>query len=583
MIGTTARNKEADVQEQNGNIAGRIRESKTGRRGPIPGRAASPRGLGNRRAMPGRVVMLAAVLSIGAAAAAAAGAPAPRLDFSDDEMALARSVARDPGLAAWYGSTALAPVFTAPDAAPRRAALREAVGQAASHGLPDVYDAAALAGMDGRADPETEASYARVFARWTHDVGGGILDPRRVDPGIRREVPREPTQSLLARFVAAPDPAAMLDTVPPQSRDYRALRDALAAATGPVAGSGLPLVPPGTWREGMRDPGVIALRERLAAMGFGAENASPDLFDAGLSQQLAAFQRRAGLPMDGVAGPRTVARVNAAAGGRAPRGLLIALERMRWMGTHDLDARMVWVNLPEFTARVKDGGQTVFQTKVVIGSNEDDRRTPEFSDEMEDVVVNPRWNVPRSIATKEYLPRLQKNRHAVSQLDVVDAGGRVISRDQIDFGRYTTANFPYRLRQKPSDDNALGEVKFIFPNSMNIYLHDTPSKGLFGETRRAFSHGCIRVARPVELAEVLLQGTVADPAARYARAKASGKETFLELKPHLPVHLVYFTTLVGDDGQLRSVPDVYGRDPAVWAGLVKVGLGRGVETASLAD
>ncbi|WP_240558541.1 L,D-transpeptidase family protein [Paracoccus contaminans] len=530
--------------------------------------------------------LAAAIAALGLAGPMQAAAPAPRLDFSADEMALARGVARNPGLAAWYGGTALAPVFTAPQQAPRRAALLAALGSAATHGLPDVYDAAALAAMEGRTDPGAEAAFARSFARWTHDVGGGIVNPRPLDPGILREVPRVPTETLLARFVAAPDPAAMLDTVPPQSREYRALREALTAAIGPVAGADLPTVPGGPWREGMQDPGVAALRLRLAAMGFDAESDTPDLFDAALAGQLAAYQRRAGLPPDGVAGPRTLARVNGAAQG-APQGLLIALERMRWMGTHDLDARMVWVNLPEFVARVKEGGATVFQTKVVIGSDAPDRRTPEFSDEMEDVVVNPRWNVPRSITTKEYLPRLQKNRNAVAHLDVVDSRGRVIPRESVDFGRYTAGNFPYRLRQKPSDDNALGEVKFIFPNSMNIYLHDTPSKGLFNESRRAFSHGCIRVARPVELAEVLLEGTAADPAARYARARASGRETFLELTPHLPVHLVYFTTTVDENGRIRSLPDVYGRDPLVWAALVKAGLGRdngrGLETAALAE
>lgn len=564
----TKKNDEASVQDHNENKADHCRESD--RRGATRASGRLRTGLG------------AALMALSLVSVAAADAPAPRLDFSADQMALARGVARDPGLAAWYGSTGLAPVFTAPDHAARRGALLAAIGSAASHGLPDAYDAGGLAAMEGRADPGAEAAYARAFARWTHDVSGGVLVPRRVDPGIRREVPRVPTQTLLARFVAASDPAAMLDTVPPQSREYRALRQALAAAIGPVAGSDVPAVPAGTWREGSQGPGVSALRARLAAMGFGAESATPDLFDAPLSRQLAAYQRRAGLPPDGIAGPRTVARMNEGAR-RAPRGLLIALERMRWMGTHDLDARMVWINLPEFVARVKEGGATVFQTKVVIGSDEPDRRTPEFSDEMEDVVVNPRWNVPRSITVKEYLPRLQKNRNAVSHIDVVDSRGRLIPRESLDFGRYTASNFPYRMRQKPSDDNALGEVKFIFPNSMNIYLHDTPSKGLFSETQRAFSHGCVRVGRPVELAEVLLTGSVADPAARYERAKASGKETFLGLKSHLPVHLVYFTTTVDDDGRIRTLPDVYGRDPAVWAGLVKAGLGRGVETASLAD
>lgn len=547
----------------------------------------SPRPHGNRGAESRRGVRrgrrLALALMLALPTAAAAQAPAPRLDFSPDEMALARGVARDAGLAAWYGRTGLAPVFTVPEAAPRRAALIAAVAGAASHGLPDVYDARGLAALDGQTGPRAEAAFARAFARWTHDVGGGILTPRRVEPGIRRDVPRVATETLLARFVEAPDPAAMLETVPPQSRDYRALRAALAAAIGPTVGADVPPAPEGTWREGMSDPAIVALRARLAALGFDAGAPGSPAFDAPLAAQMAAYQARVGLAPDGVAGPRTIARMNRS-GGQAPRGLLIALERMRWMGTHDLDARMVWVNLPEFVARVRDSGETVFQTKVVIGKSDPaDQRTPEFSDEMEYVVVNPRWNVPRSITVKEYLPRLQKNPNAVAHLDIVDSRGRVVPRGNIDFGRYTPANFPYRMRQKPSDDNALGEVKFIFPNSMNIYLHDTPSKGLFGESRRAFSHGCIRVARPVDLAHELLKGSAADPAARYSRARASGNESFLELTPHLPVHLVYFTTTVAEDGSLRQFPDVYGRDAAVWAALQRAGAAPGLETAALTD
>lgn len=514
-----------------------------------------------------------------------AAMPAPRLDFAPAEMALARAVARDPGLASWYGATGLAPLFTAADAAPRRAALIDAVAQAPAHGLPDRYDLAALRGLGPAPEgPEAEAAFAISFARWTHDVGGGILTPRRIQPEIKREVIRRPTEALLADFAAAPDPAAMLAAVPPQDAGYRALQAALSAETGPALAADVPRVPDGVWRDGTSGAGVAALRARLAALGLPADSPVPDQFDAPLAQAVAAYQARVGLPPDGVAGPRTLARINRGPG-KGDRNLLIALERMRWMNGHDLNARMVWVNLPEYTARVMEGGATVFQTRVVIGKDIPTHETPEFSDEMEHVVVNPRWNVPRSITVKEYLPRLQKNRNAVAHLDVVDGRGRVVPRDRIDFGRYTAANFPYRMRQKPSDDNALGEVKFIFPNPWNIYLHDTPSKGLFNESRRAFSHGCIRVGRPVDLAHVLLTGSFADPAAAYARARKSGNETFLALKPKMPVHLVYLTTFADENGAIRRAPDIYNRDPVIWAALQKAGVGReaGVETAALTE
>lgn len=525
-----------------------------------------------------RAILLSAALPL---AAQAQAAPAPRLNFNATEWELARGIARQPGLASWYGATGLAPVFTSADGARRRAALIGAVGQAAAHGLPAVYGADRLRTLDGRTDPAAEIAFARMFAKWTHDAGGGILNPRKVDPESRRDVIRVPLDRLLARFAAAPDPAAMLAEVPPQNARYRALQAALAERMGPQVGAEVPTVPTGLWREGMRDEAVQRLRVRLAAMGFAANALEPDLYDQLLARQVAAYQARVGLGPDGVAGPRTIERLNGGPGS-APRDLLIALERMRWLNGHDLNARMIWVNLPEFNMRVMEGGRTIFESRAVIGKDKDDWRTPEFSDEMQNVVVNPSWNVPRSMAIRDYLPRLQQNRHAVAHLDVVDGRGKVVARDGIDFSRYTAKNFPYRLRQKPSDDNALGEVKFIFPNPMNIYLHDTPSKGLFSERTRAFSNGCIRVQKPVDLARVLLEGSASDPDATYASARKSGRERFLKVEP-LPVHLVYFTSIPDDDGTIRRFPDVYGRDAEVWAALQKAGAAAGVETAALAE
>ncbi|WP_134724679.1 L,D-transpeptidase family protein [Paracoccus luteus] len=517
--------------------------------------------------------------------AALAQFTAPKLDFTADQIALARAVAPNAGLASWYGGRGLAPVFAGPQAAAQRAALIAAVETAPAHGLPPLrYGADRLRELDRPDAPPVmvEAAFARSFAAWVHDVQGGVLDPRKIDSTNKRQVIRVPVDELLARFATAADPAAVLAQLVPRDPRYAILQRALADEGALAAPPGTPAVPPGAWREGVRGEGVAALRARLAAIGFASATADRALFDAALTDAVARYQDRAGLPADGVAGPKTIARLNQGRGPRE-RALMISLERMRWLNGHDLSARHLWVNLPEYSAHIVEGGQSVFQTRVVIGKTDHDMQTPEFSDQMEHVVVNPRWNVPRSITVREYLPRLQANRHAVAHLDIIDAKGRVVSRDRIDFGRYTAASFPYRMRQKPSDDNALGQVKFIFPNPMNIYLHDTPSKGLFNETRRAFSHGCIRVARPVDLAHELLRGQVADPEASYSRARASGKESWLGLDRTLPVHLVYFTLIPDQDGTIRSFPDVYGRDAAVWAALEKAGAAAGVETLALAE
>lgn len=504
-----------------------------------------------------------------------AALPAPRLVFSQREMQLAQAVAGDPGLADFYGTNGLKPIFLGDEGARHRMALIDAVGQAASHGLPPArYRQTDLRQLNaaGPSSIEDELRFARVFARWSHDITGGILDPRRVEKGIKRTVNRPATGDLMRYFAQSTDPARMLDGMPLKYQRYEALRAALAAQSGLVASADVPEVPAGLWREGGSDPAIAALRVRLAAIGFAAPpTGSPLTFDAPLTAAVAEFQQAAGLPADGVAGPRTVARLNR---GTSPEAdaILVALERMRWMYGHDLNARHVWVNLTEFNARIFEGGAQIFETRAVIGKANGEFDTPEFSETMKYLVVNPRWNVPRSITVKEYLPRLQGNRHAVSHLDVVDGKGNVIARDRIDFRKYTAANFPFRMRQKPSDDNALGVVKFMFPNPWNIYLHDTPTKHLFQQSTRAYSHGCIRIGDPVDLAHELLRPQVDDPAAVFSKALASGRETYLNLRPPVPVHLVYFTAFPDENGRIQRYADIYGRDALVLAALRKAAL-----------
>lgn len=529
-------------------------------------------------------VLVASLVLLGAAqmgaaqgleAAPVAALPAPRLVFNTQEMQLARAAASDPGLADFYGANGLKPIFLGSEGAGRRAALIDAVGQAASHGLPPSrYRQGELRRLNAAqpASVEGELQFARIFARWSHDVTGGILDPRKVEQGIKREVMRPATGDLLRIFAQTADPAGMLAQMPPQNQPYVALRKALAGRASLVAPADAPQVPAGSWREGVSDPAIAALRVRLASIGFAAAPAgSPLTFDAPLTAAVAQFQQAVGLPSDGVAGPRTVARLNRGTDAETD-AILVALERMRWMYGQDLNARHVWVNLPEFTARIFEGGRQIFETRVVIGKANQEFETPEFSETMKYIVVNPRWNVPRSITVKEYLPRLQANRNAARHLDVVDGNGNVIPRDRIDFSRYSAANFPFRMRQKPSDDNALGVVKFMFPNPWNIYLHDTPTKHLFQQSQRAYSHGCIRIGKPLDLAYELLSQQSEAPQALFGKALESGRETYLNLRPAVPVHLVYFTAFPDQDGRIRRYADIYGRDALVLAALRKAGL-----------
>ncbi|TBN38285.1 peptidoglycan-binding protein [Paracoccus subflavus] len=499
-------------------------------------------------------------------------ASAPRLDFSAEEMALAQAVAPIPDLASFYGAYGQRPLFDGPQGALRRQALAGAIARAPSHGIAaERYGVRSMPGVPGPlAD---EVGHARILARYLRDMTGGVVSPSTVDPLIRREVRRPPIPDLMRDFAASDDPASFLEGLQPRHPAYRALQQALSAGDDARVPAGLPRILEGLWRTGMRDDAILALRARLDSLGFVVPAADPRLYDAALADAVAQYQGTVGLPPDGIAGPRTIGRLN----GDTPdddraRAIIVALERMRWMGADDLEARHVWVNIPEFSARIMENGTEVFRTRVVVGSAERDRQTPEFSDEIEYVVPNPRWNVPRSITVKEYLPQLQANRHAVSHLDVVDGNGNVIARDRIDFGRYTAATFPYRMRQKPSEDNALGLVKFIFPNPWNIYLHDTPTKHLFQNASRAYSHGCIRIGDPFDLAYNLLSIQTDDPRAMFHRALDRGSEAWLKLTPAVPVHLVYFTAFPDATGTIRRFDDVYGRDAAVYDAIRQAGL-----------
>lgn len=504
---------------------------------------------------------------------ASLSAPAPRLAFSESEMTLARAVANSPELADFYGSNGLKAVFTGAEAAPLRQALITAIGRAGDHGLPaQRYEIDRLRGLDARGatSARDELAFARVFARWTHDVGGGLVDPVKVEPTIKRVVLRRPAADILRAYSQSADPAAVLAAIEPQDPRYKALQRALGARSELIAPTNLPQVPDGLWKPGAEGQPVLALRARLSAIGINTGPASL-VYDAALTDAVRDYQQQAGLGADGVAGPRTVAMINRqSASGNTD--IAMSMERMRWLTGLDLNARHVWVNLPSYTAQIRENGAEVFDTRVVIGKQGTDYRTPEFSDEIEFMVANPRWNVPRSMTVRDYLPKLQANRNAVSHLDVVDGNGNVVPRDRINFSNYSARNFPFRLRQKPSDDNALGLVKFMFPNPWNIYLHDTPSKGLFNNAARAASNGCIRIGRPFDLAHELLKGNVDDPEATFKRAVDSGRETYLNLKNPVPVHLVYFTALPDDSGKIRRYPDIYDRDPALLAAFERAAL-----------
>jgi murein L,D-transpeptidase YcbB/YkuD len=503
---------------------------------------------------------------------------APRVEAGSDTFStvVAEASGDDAAVGGFYAARAYRPLWTGSGDAGRRAAFFAALLRADDHGLPpDLYDAQGLMARFAAVRSEAqrarlEVDVTRAFLRFATHLQSGFIDPASVDPGIVREVPRRDGRATLDLFAGA-DPAAFIAGLAPQAPQYAELQRArldLVAAIG--AGGWGPKVVADRLEPGDSGPQVVQLRDRLVALGYLDANARPD-FDESLSRAVQHFQIDNGMTPDGIAGEGTIAEIN-----RDPEerlgSVLVAMERLRWMNGVPLGQRHIWVNLPDFTAKVIDDGRLTFETVTVVGQNRPDTRSPEFSDLMEFMVVNPTWNVPRSITVKEYLPMLQKNPNAAGHLRIVDRQGRLIDRGAVDFTQFTASNFPFSMSQAPSDGNALGLVKFMFPNQWNIYLHDTPHKPLFEKEVRAFSHGCIRLGRPFDLAYTLLARQTNDPQGLFQSHLATRKETTVSLDQPVPVHLVYFTAWPNAGGRIDYRRDVYGRDAAIFEAMRAAGV-----------
>jgi murein L,D-transpeptidase YcbB/YkuD len=327
---------------------------------------------------------------------------------------------------------------------------------------------------------------------------------------------------------------------------------------------------------------VVALRRRLTTVGDLApagSTAAPvsDRFDADVAAAVQRFQRRHGLTADGIAGRRTVEALDVPVGDRIDQ-LRVNLERGRWV-LHEIPDDFVLVNIAEIpddfvlvniagfrVGLVRDGAMVWF-ARAQVGKQY--RQTPVFAADMRYLVFNPDWTVPPTILAKDVLPAIQKD---VSYLErknmaVFDREGRRLDPAGIDWSRYRGGDFPYIVRQGPGPTNALGLVKFIFPNPHFVFLHDTPSRGLFDREERTFSSGCIRVENPFELCELLLADQEGWDRARIDATIAGGETRTVHLSEPLPVVLIYWTAFVDLGGDLNFRRDVYERDAEVLAGL----------------
>jgi murein L,D-transpeptidase YcbB/YkuD len=525
-----------------------------------------------------RALAAAAFIGLGLGTPALAQDDGLSLRITAFKQAIAETVGGDEGIAAFYRARDFEPLWTGASEADRarRLALIEAFSLADAHGLPQGrYDADRLMARmaevrDGRSRGALEIELTRTFLQFAHDLQSGVLEPNKAVPLIKRKAPRRPAEELLAAL-ATQEPAAVFRSLVPAGPEYTRLMQAKLRLERRIEQGGWgQAVPSGSLEPGDSGAAVVALRDRLVAMGYMQASLSAD-YDVALENAVRAFQTNHGLAVDGVAGSGTMRAINISPEERL-QSIMVAMERERWLNLPEgRGDRHVLVNLVDYHAQIIDDDKLTFETKSVIGHQDADRQTPEFSDEMDHMVINPSWYVPRSIVVGEYLPLLRSNPYSVGHLEITDSAGRVVNRGR-GFSQYSASSFPFNMRQPPGPKNALGSVKFMFPNRYNIYLHDTPAQHLFSREQRTYSHGCIRLDDPHDFAYALLARQETDPEGYFHRILNTRQETRVNLEQPVPVHLIYRTAFTRAKGPVNFRPDVYGRDAAIWRALSNEGV-----------
>jgi L,D-transpeptidase YcbB len=392
---------------------------------------------------------------------------------------------------------------------------------------------------------EAELKLSAAAIAYARDARGARIDLPRLSNLITPALDLPDADAVLKSLSAAPEAGAALAAYNPPHAGYAALKARLAEVRATRPGPPMVRVPLGpALRVGMRDPRVPLIRARF---GLGPAAGDQTAYDERVASAVAAFQKQKGLPASGVLTAQTIAALTGPSPARLEGDLIANMERWRWLPA-DLGQRHIFVNVPEFQLRVVDAGQIVHQARVIVGKAESP--TPIFSDEMEHVIVNPSWTVPPSILRKEFLPAMAMDPYYAER-----RGFRVIRRGD-----------GISVQQPPGERNALGFIKFIFPNQHSVYLHDTPNRSLFGAERRSFSHGCVRVDQPFRLAEEVL-GRGGPWSEQKLRALIGKGERHVRLRERLPVHLTYFTLAADEQGRLRVFDDLYGFHRKVRAAL----------------
>jgi murein L,D-transpeptidase YcbB/YkuD len=539
-------------------------------------------GMGNLTYVPPKMVALSGV-SLATAAPADPAAAAVYGQLTAEGPSLRVLPAARDALLAQYAAQDYRPIWLKDGKLTQRGQdVLKLLAASAEDGLqPQTYLPTGLASFDSPLPENDPAAMARLdidlsaaSLRYARDASGGQFDPALLSRYNDLQPPWVAPAQALRVIAFSPFAADYLQGLNPAHPAFAAMKKALAALRAEQDAPKPDKIADGELvKKGDADDRIPAVRARLKELGFAAAaaaeadsevvdaapsvEAGSDVLDAELSVQLRLFQKQAGVKVTGALGPQTVAALNNAGTSGSVDKLLDNMERLRWL-PRDLGRRYVFVNQAAFQASVIKDGKPEWTTRVIVGKP--DTQTSVFNDEMEMVVFNPSWGVPPSIIANEYLPKLRQDPGYLDRMGfkVVTQQGKVVSSRAINWDSYGS-KIPYGIQQPPGVKNALGELKFLFPNAHDIYMHDTPSRELFERDMRAFSHGCVRVQNPREFASVVLGWTPEEVA---AKVETRASET-VRLKEKLPVHITYFTAWPDEAGNMVYFNDIYGRDKPI--------------------
>jgi len=451
---------------------------------------------------------------------------------------------------------------------------------------PESYHLAALQALMSEVTRETEKGGSAISAEILADLEmlltdsfllcgshlvHGQVNPETIQSEWFIKGRYEDLVAALEKGLKTKDVGGVLDSLKPTHSVYRNLKAALKRVRAEVYSGGRPGIVPGSkLKVGDKGMRVVALRDWLKASGDLSQSGDTgaDLFDAALEQAVKKFQRRHGLEADGVVGSETTAALDVSPEYRL-RQVRANLERWRWI-TSDLGDRYILVNIADFSVHIIEGESEIMSMPAVVGRPY--RRTPDFSGRMTHLEVNPYWNIPPRLAREDILPKVKGIPGYLEAQNIRvfrdwSAGVPEIDRNTVDWSRVEPESLAYKFQQLPGPLNSLGQIKFVFPNKFDVYLHDTPAKELFKKPVRDFSSGCIRVERPIELAAYLLKDDPEWNETKLREAIQTGTTRIIPLKHPINVHVLYWTAWMDGEGHIHFRQDIYGRDAKLYAAL----------------